>query len=135
MAELTDTYVVHGACTQCSMGMRQSRVVLHETHGVFLKKQAQMTVKDCKGEYHVICFGGCYSMENPSTQEEAKKVQDKVKELSPDTFLDKVMGFFTGGKKKKEKEKENYVVLECSQCQKKEKKERSKGRRKKVKKR
>ena len=104
MAELTDTYVVHGACTQCSMGMRQSRVVLHETHGVFLKKQAQMTVKDCKGEYHVICFGGCYSMENPSTQEEAKKVQDKVKELSPDTFLDKVMGFFTGGKKKKEKE-------------------------------
>ena len=43
-------------------------------------------------------------MENPSTQEEAQKVQDKVKELSPDTFLDKVMGFFAGGKKKKQEE-------------------------------
>lgn len=104
MAELTDTYVVHGASATCSMGMRGSCTVLHKTHGVFLKNQPQMTVKDCKGDYNVICFGGCYSMENPSTQAEAAKVQKAVEEACPDTFLDHVMGFFTGGKKKKQKQ-------------------------------
>lgn len=104
MAELTDTYVVHGACTTCSKGMRSSQVVLHESHGVFLRDQAQMTIKDCKGEYNVICFGGCYSMENPSTKAEAEKVQKAVEEACPETFTDKVMNFFTGGKKKKKKE-------------------------------
>ena len=78
MAELTDTYVVHGACCTCSQGMRPSRAVLQETHGVFLRGQAQMTVKDCKGELNVVCFGGCYSMENPSTQEEAEKIKKKI---------------------------------------------------------
>ncbi len=102
MAELMDTFVVHGACTTCSMGMRPSQIVLQKTHGVFLKDQAQMTVKDCKENDHVICFGGCYSMENPKTQEAAEKVRKDVEEASPNTFLDKVMGFFTGGKKKKE---------------------------------
>jgi hypothetical protein len=104
MAELTDTYVVHGACSTCTKGMRPSNVVLHESHGVFLRSQAQMTIKDCKGEYNVICFGGCYSMENPSTKEEAEKVQKAVDEACPETFTDKVMNFFTGGKKKKKKE-------------------------------
>ncbi|WP_077611731.1 DUF4280 domain-containing protein [Clostridium sp. Marseille-P2415] len=104
MAELTDTYVVHGACSTCSKGMRASQVVLQKTHGVFLRGQAQMTVKDCKGEDNVICFGGCYSMENPSTAAEAEKIQKAVEEACPDTFLDKVMGFFTGGKKEKKQE-------------------------------
>ncbi|MFR3729046.1 DUF4280 domain-containing protein [Lacrimispora sp.] len=104
MAELTDTFVVHGACCTCSQGMRPSRAVLQETHGVFLRGQAQMTVKDCKGELNVVCFGGCYSMENPSTQEEAEKIKKKIEEACPETFTDKVMNFFTGGKKKKKQE-------------------------------
>ncbi|WP_051629577.1 PAAR-like protein [Lacrimispora aerotolerans] len=104
MAELNDTFVVHGACSACSMGMRPSAVVLPETHGVFLRGQAQMTIKDCEGDTNVICFGGCYSMENPSTKEEAEKVQKAVDEACPETFTDKVMNFFTGGKKKKKEE-------------------------------
>lgn len=104
MAELNDTFVVHGACSLCTMGMRPSVVVLPETHGVFLRGQAQMTIKDCEGDTNVICFGGCYSMENPSTKEEAEKVQKAVDEACPETFTDKVMNFFTGGKKKKKKE-------------------------------
>jgi hypothetical protein len=104
MAELNDTFVVHGACSTCTMGMRSSNVVLPETHGVFLRGQAQMTIKDCLGGANVICFGGCYSMENPSTKEEAEKVQKAVDEACPETFTDKVMNFFTGGKKKKKEE-------------------------------
>lgn len=43
-------------------------------------------------------------MENPSTKEEAEKVQKEVEEACPDTFTDKVMNLFSGGKKKKKKE-------------------------------
>ena len=65
MAELKDTYVVHTALMRCSMGMRETYLVLEDTHGVFLRQQPQMTVEDCIGGVHVRCFGGCYSMENP----------------------------------------------------------------------
>ena len=62
MAELKDTYVVHTALMRCSMGMRETYLVLEDTHGVFLRQQPQMTVEDCIGGVHVRCFGGCYSM-------------------------------------------------------------------------
>ena len=38
-------------------------------------------------------------MENPDTKAEAERIQREIKEESPDTFLDKVMNIFTGGKK------------------------------------
>lgn len=63
MAELNDTYVVHTAMIRCSMGMRETYLVLDDTHGVFLRQQPQMTVDDSVGEVNVRCFGGCYSME------------------------------------------------------------------------
>ena len=68
MAELNDTYVVHGAPATCTMGMRFSFIALNLTYGVFLRSQPQMTVKDCIGNVNVLNFGGCYSMENPDTQ-------------------------------------------------------------------
>lgn len=98
MPDLNDTYVVHCATCTCSMGMRGSVAVLSLTHGVFLRGIPQMTVKDSKKQ-NLVCFGGCYSMENPSTQEEAAKIQAQIEEECPDTFLDKAINFFTGGKK------------------------------------
>lgn len=99
MAELNDTYVVHGGIATCSMGMRASYIALHATYGVFLKGQPQMTVNDCVGDYNVLCFGGCYSMENPDTQLEAQKIQAEVEKECPDTFMDHVLNFFCGKKK------------------------------------
>lgn len=55
MADLKDTYVVHGARSTCTLGMRESRFVLERTHGVFLKGWPQMNVKNCKLE-NIICF-------------------------------------------------------------------------------
>lgn len=104
MAELTDTYVVHGAFATCTMGMRFSCIALEQTHGVFLRMQPQMTVKDCIGNCNVLHFGGCFSMENPDTQREAENVRKAVEEQCPDTFLDKAMGFFCSKKKKKQQE-------------------------------
>ena len=99
MAELNDTYVVHTAMIRCSMGMRETYLVLDDTHGVFLRQQPQMTVDDSVGEVNVRCFGGCYSMENPSTKAEADRIQKAVEEECPDTFLDSVLNLFTGGEK------------------------------------
>mgnify|MGYP000211155743 CR=1 FL=1 len=96
MAELNDTYVVHTAMIRCSMGMRETYLVLDDTHGVFLRQQPQMTVDDSVGEVNVRCFGGCYSMENPSTKAEADRIQKAVEEECPDTFLDSVLKPFYG---------------------------------------
>lgn len=111
MPDLKDTYVVHCAICNCSMGMRDSYAVLTNTHGVFLRGQAQMTVKDCKAE-NLVNFGGCYSMENPDTKAEAEKIQAQVEEECPDTFLDSVMNFFSGGKKKEQKQNDPSQVEE-----------------------
>mgnify|MGYP001135275151 CR=1 FL=1 len=77
--ELKDTYVVHGAVTTCTKGMRESRLVLGESHGVYLKNAAQVSVKDIKPGENIICFGGCYSLENPATMAAAMKIVKNVK--------------------------------------------------------
>ena len=47
MAELNDTYVVHGARRLVPWGCVFSFIALNLTYGVFLRSQPQMTVKDC----------------------------------------------------------------------------------------
>lgn len=116
MAELTDTYVVHGACCTCTNGMRASRVVLQDSHGVFLRGQAQLTVNDCESDTNVICFGGCYSMENPETQKEAEKIKKKVEEECPDTFIDGVLNCFCKKKKKKDEPVDEGVPQVVGAC-------------------
>ena len=94
-AELKDSYIVHCADTICSMGLRPSKIVLHQSHGVYLKKQAQMTVKDCKGEYNVLCFGGCVSPENPNTIEAAQNIAKEINESMGENFEEQVVDIFT----------------------------------------
>lgn len=80
-ADLSNTYVVHCADTVCSMGLRESKIVLRKSHGVYLKNLAQMTVKDQEGVTNVICFGGCHSAENPLTVKEAERIAKQVKDI------------------------------------------------------
>ncbi len=94
-ADLSNTYVVHCADTVCSMGIRTSKIVLRKSHGVYLKDRAQMTIKDQKSDINVICFGGCCSVENPSTAEEAKKIAAMVKESTGKNFEKQVADIFT----------------------------------------
>lgn len=117
MAELNDTYVVHTAAITCTMGMRPSCAVLDNTHGIYMRQQPQMTVYDSSGTKNIVCFGGCYSMENPDTKAEAERIQMEIKEESPDTFLDKVMNFFTKGKKEtKTQEAQEGVPRVVGKC-------------------
>lgn len=107
-AGLQDTYVVHGAETTCDMGLRTSILVLRKCHGVYLKGQAQVTVKDKEGTTNVVCFGGCVSPENPDTVKVAKDIALEVKTQTGIDFEEEVMDIFTcdgeGGKK----------VMECA---------------------
>lgn len=93
MAGLDDTYIVHCAQTACDYGMRNSMLVLEDSHGVFLKGQAQITIRDCKPE-NIICFGGCMSPENPSTIEAAKEIARDVAEETDMNFEDQVTDVF-----------------------------------------
>lgn len=112
MPDLKDTYVVHCSSATCTMGMRPSYVVLRQSHGVFMRGQALMTVKDCQPEVNIICFGGCFSMENPSTIEAAEEVKRQIEEEAPDTFIDKVMNLFGGGKSKQAKQNDPSAAFE-----------------------
>lgn len=94
-ADLSNTYVVHCAETVCSMGMRESKIVLRKSHGVYLKNRAQMTVKDQKGVVNVICFGGCHSAENPATVAEAERIAEEVKKNTGQSFEKQVKDIFT----------------------------------------
>lgn len=94
-ADLSNTYVVHCADTVCSMGLRDSKIVLRKSHGVYLKNLAQMTVKDQEGVTNVICFGGCLSAENPLTVREAERIAKEVKETTGQSFEKQVKDIFT----------------------------------------
>lgn len=74
------TYVVHTARIECSCGMRESYLVLGDTHGVYTRQMPQMTVKDCIADENVINFGGCRSAENPSTIAAAQAAVDAANE-------------------------------------------------------
>ena len=93
-SDLKDTYVVHCADTFCSMGLRTSKIVLRESHGVYLKNMAQMTVKDQKGKTNVICFGGCLSPENPKTIEKAQEIAALIKKETKQNFSKHVEDIF-----------------------------------------
>lgn len=110
-ASLKDTYVVHCADTVCSMGLRESKIVLRNSHGVYLKEQAQMTVKDQESVTNVICFGGCISSENPNTVKAAKDIAAMIKENTGQDFEEQVTDIFTA-----EGEDGNKVMQCAGEC-------------------
>lgn len=89
------TYVVHCARIECPFGMRESYLALDKTHGVFSHQIPQMTVKDIVLDKNIINFGGCYSKENPSVQEEIKKANAIIE--SKKDFRDDIVSFFQKG--------------------------------------
>ncbi len=111
MAEIDETYIVHCADTKCNFGMRESKLVLEASHGVFLKKRAQVTIKDCKPE-NVICFGGCSSPENPKTVETAKQLAREVAEMTGIDYEDQAEEIFT--KKSEDGKKSMACFGECT---------------------
>lgn len=97
MADKKDTYIVHNADISCNLGLRMSKLVLRQSHGVFLKEQAQVTAKDCVGKTNIIDFCGCISADNPLTQKKAHEISDKVKSNTGEDFDSEVEDIFCNG--------------------------------------
>lgn len=95
MAGIKDTYVVHCAATSCDLGLRDSKLVLGMSHGVYLKDLAQVSIRDQIGVANVICFGGCVSAMNPSTLAVAQQMAAKVAAETGTAVPTDIMGMFT----------------------------------------
>lgn len=64
-------YVVHGAKVLCSMGSREARLVTPMDHGVLLKQTPQLVATDSLSLANVMCFGNCFSADNPNMEQAA----------------------------------------------------------------
>ena len=53
------TFVVHGAKTRCSSGDSVARLIVPESHGVYLNGKAQLNAKDSKPHVNVQRMGIC----------------------------------------------------------------------------
>ncbi|WP_058485599.1 DUF4280 domain-containing protein [Defluviitalea phaphyphila] len=95
------SYVVHGAMVQCEFGSRPGRLIVPKSHGVYLRKKAQIIKTDSKPLVNVQSMGICSAgAQNPVEYEEEKKGKKSIFSL------------FFGKKKKKKK-----VSLEDLACQ------------------
>lgn len=97
MADKKDTYVVHNADIYCNMGLRMSKLVLRQSHGVFLKGRAQVTELDCTGKKNIIDFCGCRSGDNPATKKKAQDISKKVEAATGENFSNEVEDIFCNG--------------------------------------
>jgi len=105
-------YVVHGAITACSCGLRENHVVIPESHGVYIHGLPQLTVADNEPTINIQTFGGCTSPENRSVRDAAEKIVEEVQQ-QPKSFTEKIIGIFF---KPKAEADESFVSTCAGQC-------------------
>lgn len=114
----TPCYVVHGAKLLCSMGSREARLVLPMDHGIVLNKHPQMTADDCASLTNVMCFGNCFSAENPAMEQAAIDATNQYNSKT-EGFWAKVKSFF-GVKPSTvdsaSEELRQQCICECTPC-------------------
>ncbi|MDE7273245.1 MAG: DUF4280 domain-containing protein [Lachnospiraceae bacterium] len=115
----TPCYVVHGAKLLCSMGSREARLVVPLDHGILLGSHPQMTADDCASLTNVMCFGNCFSAENPAMEQAAVDATNQYNIEKSQGFWGKVKSFF-GVKPKTvdsvSKELQQLCICECTPC-------------------
>lgn len=92
-------YVVHGAKLLCSMGSREARLVVPLDHGVLVKKKPAMLAEDSLALSNIMCFGNCFSAENPNMEQAAIDATNQYNEKKSKTVWGKVKSFFGLGPK------------------------------------
>ncbi len=115
----TPCYVVHGAKILCSMGSREARLVVPLDHGLLLEKKPQMTIDDRKSLTNIMCFGNCFSADNPRMEQAAVDATNKYNQEKSQTFWGKVKSFFTGPPKTVDsvsRELQELCICECEPC-------------------
>ena len=112
-------YVVHGAKLLCSMGSREARLVVPMDHGILLKNHPQMTADDSISLTNVMCFGNCFSTDNPAMEQAAIDATNQYNQEKSQSFWGKVKSFF--GVKPKvvdsaSTELQALCICECRPC-------------------
>lgn len=112
-------YVVHGAKVLCSQGSREARLVTPLDHGVLLGGKPQMLAGDSASLENVMCFGNCFSVENPKMAQAAVDATNRYNEEKSKGFWGTVKSWF--GIKPKvvtevSKELQQLCICECEPC-------------------
>lgn len=112
-------YVVHGAKILCSQGSREARLVTPLDQGVLLCKQPQMVSDDSVSLANVMCFGNCFSVDNPKMAQAAIDATNQYNQKKSQTVWGKVKSFF-GVKPnvvtETSKELQQLCICECEPC-------------------
>lgn len=87
-------YVVHGAKLLCSRGSREARLVVPLDHGILLNGHPQMIANDSASLTNVMCFGNCFSIDNPNMEQAAVDATNQYNQEKSQTFWGKVKSFF-----------------------------------------
>ena len=109
-------YVVHGAKILCSMGSREARLVTPMDHGILLGKKPQMVANDNASLANVMCFGNCFSVDNPNMAQAAVDATNQYNQRKAQGFWGKLKAIF--GIKPKvvtqvSKELQQLCICEC----------------------
>lgn len=115
-AEATPCYVVHGAKVLCSQGSREARLVTPLDHGVLLGDKPQLVAGDSASLANVMCFGNCFSVENPNMAQAAVDATNRYNQEKSKGFWGTVKSWF--GIKPKvvtevSKELQQLCICEC----------------------
>lgn len=114
----TPTYVVHGAKMCCSFGSREARLVVPLDHGVLTSGNPQMVVEDNQSLSNVMCFGNCFSSDNPLMEQEAIKMTNEYnEEKTKKSFFTKFKSIFGIETKAKKVDSVSEELKEAMICE------------------
>lgn len=110
-------YVVHGAKLLCSMGSRDARLVVPIDHGVLLRNKPAMLAEDSLALSNIMCFGNCFSVENPNMEQAAIDATNQYNEKKSKTVWGKVKSFFGLGPKEADSASKELKAACICACQ------------------
>ena len=110
-------YVVHGAKLLCSMGSRDARLVVPIDHGVLLRNNPAMLAEDSLALSNIMCFGNCFSVENPNMEQAAIDATNQYNEKKSKTVWGKVKSFFGLGPKEADSASKELKAACICACQ------------------
>jgi hypothetical protein len=105
------TYVVHGAKIICTCGNREARLIVPISHGVYLKKKAQLNKGDSIPMVNVQSMGVCVSNYYAMLEEEAENEKRGFFKILKDYVREVFKGEKSDEKKAMEAKLDNVVEV------------------------
>ena len=104
-------YICHGAKTKCDMGTREARLIAKKSHGVYIKKRAQLNKNDCMADVNIKPMGICKCSTNPNNIQE-----DEGKEMTKEEQINKMIKDIVVIFTETEEERAEDELAKCSLC-------------------